>query len=148
MAPAEVHRDGGYDVAVVGSGGAAFGAAIRAANLGAQVVMVERATVGGTCVNVGCVPSKTLLAGADARHTAASHPFAGLPAQAGHADMGALVAQKDELVGQAPPGQVRGGGRRLRLRDRPGRGPIRRRRHPGGERATAPGNGVCGGHRC
>lgn len=63
-------------------------------------MIIERATVGGTCVNVGCVPSKTLLAGADAFHTAATHPFAGLPTQAGSVDLGALVAQKDELVGR------------------------------------------------
>ncbi len=100
MAGIEVPVEGGYDLAVVGSGGAAFAAAIRATNLGARVVLVERGTVGGTCVNVGCVPSKTLLAGADAFSTAASHPFAGLPTQAGRADLGALVAQKDELVGQ------------------------------------------------
>lgn len=91
---------GHYDLAIIGSGGAAFAAAIRATNLGARVVIIERATVGGTCVNVGCVPSKTLLAGADAFHTAASHPFAGLPSQAAHADLVALVAQKDELVAQ------------------------------------------------
>lgn len=91
---------GQYDLAIVGSGGAAFAAAIRATNLGARVVIIERATVGGTCVNVGCVPSKTLLAGADAFHTASTHPFAGLPTQAGSVDLGALVAQKDELVGQ------------------------------------------------
>ncbi|MFN2503222.1 MAG: FAD-dependent oxidoreductase, partial [Acidimicrobiales bacterium] len=91
---------GAYDLAIIGSGGAAFAAAIRATNLGARVVVIERATVGGTCVNVGCVPSKTLLAGADAFHIAASHPFAGLPTEAGEADLGALVAQKDELVGQ------------------------------------------------
>jgi mercuric reductase len=90
--------DGDYDLAVVGSGGAAFAAAIRATNLGARVAVVERATVGGTCVNVGCVPSKTLLAAADAFHTAASHPFAGLPTSADRPDLGALVAQKDELV--------------------------------------------------
>jgi mercuric reductase len=100
MAGIEVPVKGGYDLAVVGSGGAAFAAAIRATNLGARVVLIERGTVGGTCVNVGCVPSKTLLAGADAFSTAASHPFAGLPTQAGRADLGALVAQKDELVGQ------------------------------------------------
>jgi len=92
--------EGDYDLAVVGSGGAAFAAAIRATDLGARVVVIERATVGGTCVNVGCVPSKTLLAGADAFHTASSHPFAGLPTTAGHPDLAALVAQKDELVGQ------------------------------------------------
>lgn len=89
-----------FDLAVIGSGGAAFAAAIRATNLGARVVLIERGTVGGTCVNVGCVPSKTLLAGADAFHTAAAHPFHGLPAVAGRVDLAALVAQKDELVGR------------------------------------------------
>jgi len=93
-------EDMAYDLAIVGSGGAAFAAAIRATDLGARVVVIESATVGGTCVNVGCVPSKTLLAGADAFHTAESHPFAGLPTEAGQADVGALVAQKDELVAQ------------------------------------------------
>ncbi len=105
------------DVAVVGSGGAAFAAAIRATALGARVVLIERATVGGTCVNVGCVPSKMLLAGADAFHTAAAHPFCGLPTETGRVDLAALVAQKDELVVPASRGQVRGGGRGLRLRD-------------------------------
>ena len=89
-----------YDLAIVGSGGAAFAAAIRATSLGSRVAVIERATVGGTCVNVGCVPSKTLLAAADAFHTAGSHPFAGLPTEAGAADLGAVVAQKDELVGR------------------------------------------------
>src|SRR2546430_2769234 len=51
------------DLVVVGSGGAAFAAAIRASDLGARVVMAERGTVGGTCVNIGCVPSKTLIGG-------------------------------------------------------------------------------------
>lgn len=94
------NSDGDYDLAVIGSGGAAFGAAIRATNLGARVAVIERASVGGTCVNVGCVPSKTLLAGADAFHTAASHPFPGLPTEAGSANLGALLGQKDELVGR------------------------------------------------
>jgi mercuric reductase len=62
--------------------------------------VIERGTIGGTCVNVGCVPSKTLLAAADARHTAASHPFAGLATHAGPVDLGKLVGQKDELVGE------------------------------------------------
>ena len=91
-------RRAGWDLAVIGSGAAAFAAAIRATNLGARVVMIERATVGGTCVNVGCVPSKTLLAAAHAYHGAAHHPFAGLPTGAPPPDLAALVAQKDELV--------------------------------------------------
>lgn len=89
---------GDWDLAIVGSGGAAFAAAIRASNLGAQVVMIERGPVGGTCVNVGCVPSKTLLAAADTYHRAAHHPFDGLATSASPPDLAAMVAQKDELV--------------------------------------------------
>jgi mercuric reductase len=87
-----------YDLAIIGSGGAAFGAAIEARRQGAEVVMVERGTVGGTCVNVGCVPSKALLAAAKAYHTTTSHPFAGLPTGTGPVDLAALVGQKDKLV--------------------------------------------------
>ncbi|BBZ60681.1 hypothetical protein MMON_19820 [Mycolicibacterium monacense] len=61
----------GLDLAVIGSGGAAMAAAIRATALGKSVVMIERGIFGGTCVNTGCVPSKALIAAAEARHTAA-----------------------------------------------------------------------------
>jgi mercuric reductase len=88
----------GYDLAVVGSGGGAFAAAIKATELGARVVMVERGTVGGTCVNVGCVPSKTLLRGSELYHHAGHHPFAGLATSAGTVDLAALVGQKNELA--------------------------------------------------
>ncbi len=87
-----------YDLAIVGSGGGAFAAAIRALGLGARVVMVERGTIGGTCVNVGCVPSKTLLKAAETYHRAGHHPFEGIETKAGAVDYGALVAQKDGLV--------------------------------------------------
>jgi mercuric reductase len=90
--------DGEYDLLIIGSGGAAFAAAIRASNLDARVALVEREVVGGTCVNIGCIPSKTLLAAAGARHTAAAHPFAGIETTAGDVDLAALVAQKDELT--------------------------------------------------
>jgi mercuric reductase len=53
-----------YDLAVIGSGAAAFAAAIAASDLGKRVVLAESNQVGGTCVNVGCVPSKALLASA------------------------------------------------------------------------------------
>ena len=55
------------DLAVIGSGGAAMSAAIAASQAGKSVVLVERGVLGGTCVNIGCVPSKTLLAAAGAR---------------------------------------------------------------------------------
>lgn len=88
------------DLAIVGSGGGAFAAAIRATSLGQRVVVVERSTVGGTCVNTGCVPSKALLAAADARHVAldASGRFPGLSTSAGPVDMPGLIAGKAELV--------------------------------------------------
>lgn len=88
------------DLAVIGTGGAAMAAAIEARRAGAEVVAIERSTLGGTCVNVGCVPSKTLLAAAGARRAASSNPFEGAPTSAGEVDLGALVAQKDELVGR------------------------------------------------
>ena len=59
-----------FDLIVLGSGGGAFAGAIRARDLACRVLMVERSTVGGTCVNVGCVPSKNLLVASErARHT-------------------------------------------------------------------------------
>ncbi|MBA2529568.1 MAG: mercury(II) reductase [Euzebyales bacterium] len=88
------------DLAVIGSGGAAMAAGITARRQGASVVLIERAIVGGTCVNVGCVPSKTLLAAAGARHGARTNPFRGAPTAADGVDFAALVTQKDELVGQ------------------------------------------------
>ena len=89
-----------FDLAVIGSGGAAMSAAIHARLLGASVVLVERGTLGGTCVNVGCVPSKALLAAAGTRHSAAANLFSGAPTSAGGVDLAALVAHKDELVGR------------------------------------------------
>jgi mercuric reductase len=50
-----------YDLIVIGSGGGAFAGAIRGRDLGGRVLMVEHGIVGGTCVNVGCIPSKALL---------------------------------------------------------------------------------------
>jgi len=86
------------DLLVIGSGSAAFAAAIKASELGARVAMVERETVGGTCVNIGCVPSKALLRAAEHYHRAGHSPFAGVPTSVGTVDLRALVAQKDQLV--------------------------------------------------
>ncbi|MDX5929242.1 mercury(II) reductase [Acidiphilium acidophilum] len=69
----------GLHVAIIGSGGAAFAAAIRAVETGARVSLTERgAVVGGTCVNVGCVPSKIMLRAAEIRHERSHHPFDGI----------------------------------------------------------------------
>ncbi len=87
-----------YDLAVVGSGGGAFAAAIAARRKDLSVVMVERGTIGGTCVNVGCIPSKALLAAAEARHRAAQQRFPGISTEAGAVDFPALIAGKREIV--------------------------------------------------
>jgi mercuric reductase len=87
------------DLAVVGSGGAAFAAAIRASTLHKSVAMIERGTVGGTCVNTGCVPSKALLAAAEARHVALdSGRFPGISTHADPVDMGGLIDAKRSFI--------------------------------------------------
>jgi mercuric reductase len=89
----------GFDLAIIGSGGAGFAAAIAATNLGKRVVMVEAGTTGGTCVNVGCVPSKALLAAAEARHGAdAASRFPGIAADTAEVGFPALIGGKDALV--------------------------------------------------
>ena len=87
-----------YDFIIIGSGSAAFAAAIRARELGASVAIVERGTVGGTCVNTGCVPSKALLRAAETHWNAGNHHFAGLDTRNGKVDLTALVDQKNQLV--------------------------------------------------
>ncbi|HWI06384.1 MAG TPA: mercury(II) reductase [Solirubrobacteraceae bacterium] len=88
-----------YDLAIIGSGGGAFAAAIAARDRQLRVIMVERGVVGGTCVNVGCIPSKALLAAAESRSRALQERFPGISTDAGAVDMGALITAKDEIVG-------------------------------------------------
>ena len=74
-----VDREGPPDFAViVGSGSGAFAAAIQLASSGKNVTMIERWTLGGTCVNIGCVPSKIFIRQAELAHYAAHGPFPGL----------------------------------------------------------------------
>ncbi|HYY44956.1 MAG TPA: mercury(II) reductase, partial [Actinomycetota bacterium] len=90
--------DATYDLITVGAGSAAFAAAIRAINLGARVGMVERSTIGGTCVNTGCIPSKNLLAAAESYHRAGHHPFPGISTSQSGVDMSAVVKTKRNVV--------------------------------------------------
>ncbi len=89
-----------FDLVIVGGGSAGFAAAIKGAELGARVAMVEAGTLGGTCVNVGCVPSKTLIRAAEANHRRLHHGFAGIPATDGRLDWSLVRGHKDELVAQ------------------------------------------------
>lgn len=87
------------DLAVIGAGSAGFAAAIRGAELGARVALIGHGTIGGTCVNSGCVPSKTLIRAMESvQRTHAASRFAGIEATARVVDWRALIAQKEELV--------------------------------------------------
>lgn len=89
----------GFDLAVIGAGSAGFSAAITAAELGAKVALIGHGTIGGTCVNVGCVPSKALIRAAEAVHGgAASVRFPGLGGSVRLEDWSRLAASKDALV--------------------------------------------------
>ncbi len=86
---------------IVGGGSAAFAAALKASDLGAQVTLInDGLPLGGTCVNVGCVPSKTLIRAAESVHRA-NHPgFAGIEGTGVVKDFGAVARQKTELVSE------------------------------------------------
>jgi dihydrolipoamide dehydrogenase len=90
-----------YDVLVIGSGPGGYVAAIRAAQLGLRTACAEsRETLGGTCLNVGCIPSKALLNASGLFHEAASGALAKHGVKLGEValDLPALLADKDEAV--------------------------------------------------
>ncbi|ACH82422.1 FAD-dependent pyridine nucleotide-disulphide oxidoreductase [Acidithiobacillus ferrooxidans ATCC 53993] len=81
-------------IAIIGSGGAAMAAALKAVERGARVTLIERGTIGGTCVKVGCVPSKILIRAAHIAHLRRASPFdAGIAAQE-------PVIRRDRLLAQ------------------------------------------------
>ncbi|BCT76179.1 mercuric reductase MerA [Sinomonas cyclohexanicum] len=94
-------EDTDYDLVVIGAGGGGFAAAIEASRLGGRVAIVEGGTLGGTCTNTGCIPSKALLAAAAARHAALDvGRYPGIAAAAGPVDMAQLISGKQALVDQ------------------------------------------------
>ncbi len=91
--------NGSLHVAVIGSGGAAMAAALKAVEQGARVTLIERGTLGGTCVNVGCVPSKTMIRAAHVAHLRRESPFdAGITTSPPVIDRATLLAQQQGLV--------------------------------------------------
>lgn len=89
---------GSLEIAIVGSGSGAFAAALRAAAEGARVAMIEQGTLGGTCVNIGCVPSKILLRAAHVAHLAGRHPFEGVGRSPATIDRAAMLRQQQSRV--------------------------------------------------
>jgi len=68
-------NDNNLHIAVIGSGGAAMAAALKAVERGARITLIERGTIGGTCVNTGCVPSKIMIRAAHIAHLRKESPF-------------------------------------------------------------------------
>jgi dihydrolipoamide dehydrogenase len=88
-------------VVVLGSGPGGYVAALRAAHLGASVTLVEKDLIGGTCLNRGCIPTKALLASAEAlAHARAGQSFGFNVTGAVVPDFGAMMARKERVVGQ------------------------------------------------
>ena len=86
-------------IAVIASGGAAMAAALKAVEQGAKVTLIERGTIGGTCVNVGCVPSKIMIRAAHIAHLRRESPFdGGVAATVPAIDRRKLVAQQQARV--------------------------------------------------
>lgn len=88
-----------FDLAIIGGGAGAFAAAIRANELGAKTALInDGLPLGGTCVNVGCVPSKTLLFAGEVLHLAKNHPIAGIELEIKNFDFNRVIKNELDLV--------------------------------------------------
>src|SRR5271170_3297097 len=96
-----------YDAIIIGTGQAGPALARRIARLGMQVAIVERGRFGGTCVNTGCTPTKTLVASAYAAHLARRGADYGFSAGDVKVDMKRVKARKDHVVGLSNGGVER-----------------------------------------
>lgn len=87
-----------HDLIILGSGSTAFAAALHAQSYGARVLMVEKSALGGTCINWGCIPSKTLIHASLFRHEAALGSRIGLELHSGNVDFNLLSTHKEQVV--------------------------------------------------
>src|SRR5213593_1163084 len=87
-----------FDLVILGSGSAAFAAALKAADHGAKTAMIERSTLGGTCVNVGCVPSKNLLRAGELRYYDSRREFPGISPGSTKLEFNKIIEQKSQIV--------------------------------------------------
>lgn len=95
-----IRLEGSYHVAVIGGGPAGYVAAIKAAQMGAKVAIVEKAEFGGTCLNKGCIPTKTFLRNAEILEGVAQAAARGISFKDASftVDMKRLVSYKDSVV--------------------------------------------------
>ncbi len=88
-----------FDAIIIGSGQAGNPLAYRLADLGWRVALIEKGNVGGTCINTGCTPTKTMVHRAQITHYARNASRWGVRAENVSADLPAIVAQKNGVVG-------------------------------------------------
>lgn len=93
-----------FDIAVIGGGPGGYPAAIKAAQMGKSVALIEAGQLGGTCLNRGCIPSKALIAGAEALHRIKQAEEFGIHVENVSFDFSKMVQRKDRIVDK-----VRGG---------------------------------------
>lgn len=130
-----------FDAIVIGSGQAGVPLATRLANAGRRVLLVERARLGGTCVNYGCTPTKTMIASARAAHVARTAGRLGVRTGDVRVDLAAVVDRKDAIVRAWQEGVERrlaGAGERLQVLHGSARFVGAREIEVGGERHSAP----------
>ena len=93
-----MNKKSSHDLLILGSGSTAFAAALRAAELGKTAAMTEMRTIGGTCVNRGCLPSKNLIEAARIVWESAHPRYKGLRPVRMEFDFGELISQKQDVI--------------------------------------------------
>ena len=95
-----------YDAIIIGAGQSGPFLAVRLAEAGRTVALIERSTIGGTCVNNGCIPTKTMVASARAAHVARDAARFGVKTGPVSVDYAVVKARKDEIVAGSVKGLV------------------------------------------
>ena len=88
-----------YDLIVIGAGPGGYEAAAHAARMGKKVALIEKERLGGTCLNVGCIPAKTFLRSSKLFHECGEAAAFGVRLGSVEFDMPTVVARKNRIVG-------------------------------------------------
>jgi dihydrolipoamide dehydrogenase len=103
---AETTNENSYDVAIIGGGPGGYVAAIRAAQLGGKVALIEKQNLGGTCLNVGCIPTKTLLRASELIKLTRSASVYGIFFDEPKVDYSRLMNHKEDVINKLQTGIV------------------------------------------